>query len=123
MSTNTPTFKLCMAVQENGKVYEFHFYTHFFTEQERDAFVATMPKSLKPNSYSVCGFDVVNRFGLKVKASLAPTKNNTKNETGIKRFTKFVELYSPNIVCMAFVTNAVTTLDEAIAHVNALDAE
>lgn len=123
METNTPTFTLSMAVQDNGKVYHFEFYTLFFTELEREAFAATMPKSFKPRFYRLDGKGVVNHFGLQVQASLSPTKNNTKNETGIKRFRKFVELYESQIVCKAFYTNAVKTLEEAIAYVDARDAE
>jgi hypothetical protein len=122
MENNTPTFTLCMAVQSDGKVYQYEFYTHFFTEQEREAFAATMPKSFKKYYTHLGGQGVVNAHGLYVVASLAPTKNNAKNETGIKRFRKFIELYGNQIECLKGFSNSVKTLDEAIAHVNAWDA-
>lgn len=115
-----------MAVQSSGKVNDFQFYTHFATEQEREAFVATMPKSLKARSYYLHGLtkdSVVNHFGVEVRATLSPIKNNNKNETGIKRFRKFVDLYASQIVCFTGYSNSVKTLEEAIAYVNARDAE
>jgi hypothetical protein len=122
-TNNTPTFRLAMSIQSDNKVYAFDFYTEFLTEEEREAFVATMPKSLKPKTYMRCGFHIEKKYAVQVTASLSSTKNNTKNETGIKRFRKFVELYSSQIVCQAFYTNAVKTLEEAIAYVDARDAE
>lgn len=122
MENNTPTFTLSMAVQRDGKVYAFEFYTHFFTEQEREAFVATMPKSFKPHYTHLSGENVVNSHGLYVVARLAPTKNNAKNETGIKRFRKFIELYGTQVSCFTGWGNSVKTVEEAIAHVNAWDA-
>jgi len=122
MENNTPTFTLCMALQDDGKVYGYDFYTGFFTEQQRDEFVATMPKALKPFFRNHGGENIVNKYGVWVSASLAPTKNNAKNEAGMKRFRKFVDLYANQIQCSKVLGNSVKTLDEAIAHVNAWDA-
>ena len=122
MNTNTtPTFKLDMAINF-GKIHQFSFYTSFLTEQEREAFAATLPKSLKAKFYMTSGATVVNHFGLSISASLVSTKNNTNNETGINRFHKVVELFADQIVPAGY-SNCVKSIEEAVALVNALEGK
>lgn len=114
----TPTFNLDMAINY-GTIHNFSFSIRFATEQDREAFLATLPKSLKPKFYMVNG---VNQFGISISASLVSTKNNTNNETGINRFRKVVELFADQIVCEGY-SNCVKSVEEAVALVDALEGK
>lgn len=115
MENITFTFHSYMTTDQIGTA---EFYTYFENETERDAFFATMPKSLKASAFK-CTFDNVKvMYGITVYSNLNPKKNNEKNETGIKRFLKFVELYGNNIICKEDGQN----LDLAIALVNKMNA-
>lgn len=104
----------------HDELTDFKFVGIFATEQERDSFVASMPKSFKADVFTQHGGEAGLQFGFQVSAYLMPTKNNTKNETGIKRFRKFVELYAEHIDVSVFSSN-VKSLEEAIMRVDALD--
>jgi len=117
----TPTFKLDMSINY-GTIHNFSFSIRFATEQDREAFVANLPKSLKPKLHTVHGANVVNNFGVNISASLVSTKNNTNNETGINRFRKVVELFADQIVCEGY-SNCVKSVEEAVALVDALEGK
>ena len=122
MNTNTaPTIKLDMAIN-GGNIHHFSFFTGFVTEQEREAFAATLPKSLKAKFYMTHGANTVHNFSVSISASLVSTKNNTNNETGINRFYKVVELFADQIVPAGY-SNCVKSIEEAVALVNALEGK
>jgi hypothetical protein len=95
----------------------------FDTKEEAAAVLATLPKQLRArvcyaaiDNSAKCGTHTV-RYKINCEARLSSTKNNERNETGIKRLHKLVttqkiEYYKPrNWV------NVYDTLEEALAAV------
>ncbi len=120
--TLTPTWKLDMA-EYCGTVKMFEFRTYVATVEEANAIVEAMPKSLKAKITTRYSTNFPNYdYGIYVEGRFPEaTAHNAKNETGIKRFRKFVEMFGDQVTSFGEYDNAVRSLDEAIQHVNNIE--
>jgi hypothetical protein len=77
---------------------EFHFSASitFTTNEERDAFVALFPKSVKVVATTLSGLVIDQPYATIQVALHADAVNGGVNETGIKRLRKFIAVATAN---------------------------
>lgn len=122
MSTNRPTFSLTIAVTETGAPIMFDAVTEWYdTKEQAEAIVAGLPKSVRARvrecSFTLTGSglkkDYVTRYAAGAWAQLRSTKNNEKNETGLKRLDALMK--NANVNYTPKYANSPATLDLALA--------
>ena len=123
-TTNQPTFNLSIVVTETGTAIMFEAETEWFdTKEQAEAIVAGLPKSVgakvRECSFSLTGSylkkDSVIRYAAGVSAQLRSTKNNEKNETGLKRLDALMK--NADINYAPKWANSPETLDLALASI------